>query len=446
MRISERVVAVGVSIVSSIFAVPEARADVDHYSLVRCGTLLDIAGKPARKNMTIVVKGGLIEAVVATADEPKRDTMPKDAIVETVDLSDKFVMPGLIDCHVHLTNQWDEGMRLRMVQDSDSLVAVRASMYAKKTLEAGFTTVRDLGARNPETIFAVRDGINQGLIVGPRIVASGHPIAITGGHGDFTNGYRQDVWGNQGERDGIADGADSCMKAVRNQIKLGADCIKLTATGGVLSASSAGLRQHFTAEELKAIVTAAHMMNRKVAAHAHGTDGILAAIIAGVDSIEHGTYLDDVCITNLKNRGTYLVPTMLAAETVTINAEKPGYYLAVVAAKARLVGPKIKEAVTKAHKAGVKIAFGTDSGVSDHGINAREFVLLVGAGLSPTETLIAATTSAADLLGLSDQIGTIEKGKDADLIAVAGDPTVDVATLLDVKAVMRAGVVVKNVK
>lgn len=446
MRICESVVAACVSIAALASGAGTARSQVDHYSIVKCGTLLDVAGKPAKKNMTVVVKNGLIDSVVATGQEPKREALPKDAVVDMVDLSDKFVLPGLIDCHVHLTNQWDEGTRLRLVQDSNSLVALRATKFARITLEAGFTTVRDLGARHAETIFALRDGINQGLIVGPRIVASGHPIAVTGGHGDFTNGYRQDVWGDQGEADGIADGPDSCMKAVRNQIKFGADCIKLTATGGVLSASAAGLRQHFTQEELNAIVTAAHMMSRKVAAHAHGVDGIKAALAAGVDSIEHGTYLDDDAIKLFKGHNAYFVPTMLAAETVTTNAEKPGFYLKVVADKARMVGARIKDAVAKAHKAGVKIAFGTDSGVSDHGINAREFSLLVGAGLSPTETLIAATTSAAELLGLSDQIGTIEKGKAADLIAVAGDPTVDVATLMDVKAVMRAGVVVKNVK
>lgn len=425
-----------------------AGAEPDRYLLVRAGTVIANPGKPGLANATVVLKNGLVDAVVPRDQEPKRDWLPKDATVEVQDCGGMTVVPGLIDCHVHLTMFFDAGLRLRNVTESDEFVTLRAAQYARKTLDAGFTTVRDLGARKPESIFAVRDGINQGLITGPRIVAAGHPIAVTGGHGDFTNGYRDDVWGMQTEHEGIADGPDSCMRAVREQIKRGADCIKLTATGGVLSASAAGLRQHFTDEELKAIVTAAHMMSRKVAAHAHGVDGIFAALRAGVDSIEHGTYLDERTIDLMKLHPMapkqYLVPTMLAAETVTANADKPGYYLPMVAAKAKLVGPRLKEAVKQAHAAGVPIAFGTDSGVSEHGLNAREFALLVEAGMTPTEALIAATTTAAELLGLSDQIGALDPGKAGDLIAVNGDPTKDPAVFMSVKVVVKAGVVVKK--
>jgi imidazolonepropionase-like amidohydrolase len=424
-------------------------AEPDRYVIVRGGTVIAVPGKPAAANTTVVLKNGKVDAVVPAAQEPKPEWLPKDAKVEVIDATGKFVLPGLIDCHVHLTSRYDEGQRMRLVSESNSLVTLRAAENARVTLEAGFTTVRDLGAKAPETIFALRDAINMGIAKGPRIVAAGHAISITGGHGDATSGFRSDVWDMEARGEGIADGPDACVKAVRTQIKQGADVIKLTATGGVLSASAAGLRQHFTQEELNAIVTAAHMMSRKVAAHAHGTDGIKAALKAGVDSIEHGTFLDDQTIDMLKTSAAegnkqYLVPTMLAAQTVAENAEKPGYYMAVVAAKARIVGPRLKESMKKAHAAGVLIAFGTDCGVSEHGINAREFALMVDAGMTPTETLVAATVTAADLLGLSSEIGTLEPGKAGDLIIVAADPTKDVATLTDVKVVVKGGEVVKK--
>ncbi len=426
-----------------------AFAEPDRYVMVRGGTVLAVPGKDPIANATVVLKNGKVDAVVPKDQEPKASSLPKDAVVEVVDAAGMYVLPGLIDCHVHLTSYYDEGMRARLVTESNELVTLRAATYARTTLNAGFTTVRDLGAKSPGTIFALRDAITMGLATGPRIVAAGHAISITGGHGDATSGFRSDVWDAQARGEGIADGPDACMKAVRTQIKAGADVIKLTATGGVLSASAAGLRQHFTQEELNAIVTASHMMARKVAAHAHGTDGIKAALLAGVDSIEHGTFLDDDTIAMLKKGAKggakqYLVPTMLAAETVSANAEKPGYYLAMVAAKARVVGPRLKEAVKKAHEAGVNIAFGTDSGVSEHGQNAREFALLVGAGMTPTESLVAATVTAAELLGLSAEIGTLEQGKAGDLIIVAADPTKDVGTLMDVKVVVKGGVVVKK--
>jgi imidazolonepropionase-like amidohydrolase len=440
------------SVVVGMFVAASAHAEPDRYLMVRGGTVLAVPGKAPIRDATVVVKNGKVDAVVPTAQEPRREWLPKDAVVEEVDATGMWVLPGLIDCHVHLSMEIDEKVRERAVSESDELTTVRAIGHAKTTLHAGFTTVRDLGAAS-EVIFAVRDGVNMGLIEGPRIVASGRSVSVTGGHGDRTNGYRADVWPMPTEAQGIADGPDACMKAVRSLVKQGADVIKLTATGGVLSASAAGLRQHFTQEELSAIVTAAHMMGRRVAAHAHGTDGIKAALIAGVDSIEHGTYLDEETIGMLRttNGGPdgkgvkrYLVPTMLAAETVGANAEKPGYYLPMVAAKARLVGPKLKEAVKKAHAAGVLIAFGTDSGVSVHGLNAREFVLLVEAGMTPTEAIVSATVRAAELLGLENEIGTLEAGKAGDLIVVAGDPTKDVGVLMEVNVVVKAGKVVKG--
>ncbi len=419
---------------------------LDTYTLVRCGHLIDVPGKPPRAGVTLIIRNDRVEGVLPGLDG--RPKLPGDAVVRDVDLSEHWVLPGLIDCHVHLLNQPDPTARARSMTESPEFVAVRATRHARLNLEAGFTTVRDLGA-NPQAIFAVRDAINQGLIVGPRIIAAGKSISITGGHGDPTNGFRPDIVGQPTPDDGIADGPDECMKAVRNQVKLGADVIKTTATGGVLSASTAGLAQHYTNPELEAIVQTAHAMGRKVAAHAHGTDGINAAIRAGVDSVEHGTYLDDESIRLLKERenaGTrcYHVPTLLAARTVVDNAQQPGFYLPMVARKALEVGPRAQENFRRSHAAGVPIAFGTDTGVSPQGQNAREFALMVDGGMTPAEALIAATVTASELLGLEKEIGTLEAGKAADVIAVRGDPLKDITELERVRFVMRAGEVVKQ--
>jgi imidazolonepropionase-like amidohydrolase len=423
-----------------------AVAPVARYTLVRCGHLIDVPGKPARQGVTLIIRNDRVEGVL-----PGLDVQPKlqgDAEVVEVDLRDRWVLPGLIDCHVHLLTQPDATARARAMTESPEFVAVRATKHARVNLEAGFTTVRDLGA-NPQAIFAVRDAINQGLIVGPRIIAAGKSISITGGHGDPTNGFRPDIVGQPTTDDGIADGPEECMKAVRNQVKLGADVIKTTATGGVLSASTAGLAQHYTNPELEAIVQTAHAMGRKVAAHAHGTDGINAAIRAGVDSVEHGTYLDDESIRLLKEReaaGTrcYHVPTLLAARTVLENARQSGFYLPMVAKKAMEVGPRAQANFRRSHAAGVAIAFGTDTGVSPQGQNAREFALMVEGGMTPQEALVAATVTASELLGMEKEIGTLEAGKAADLIAVQGDPLKDITELERVGFVMRAGEVVKK--
>lgn len=427
---------------------PPPNASGDTYAFIRCGTLLAVPGKPPETNKTIVTKNGVILEILNGLDAQSpgvTEARRNGAIVWEADLSTKFVLPGLIDCHVHLTSYYDQTQRLRAVQETPEFVTAKATHYARLNLEAGFTTVRDLGASNPQTIFAVRDAINQGLIQGPRIIAAGKSISMTGGHADNTLGYRQDLFGIPSPDDGIADGPDECTKAVRNQIKLGADVIKTTATGGVLSASSAGLAQHYFDDELAAIVKASHSLGKKVAAHAHGVDGINAALAAGVDSIEHGTYLDDKSIDLFKNKNAYYVPTMLAAATVGANAEKPGYYLPMVADKARLVGPRLKESVKKAHAAGVQIAFGTDTGVSEHGQNAREFALLVNdAGLTPMDAIASATVVASRLLGLDKEIGTLEVGKQADLIAVQDDPLKDVTTLERPHYVMKGGVEIKG--
>ena len=420
-------------------------APPDRYTLIRCGTVLPIPGNDPVKNTTIVVKNGLIDRLSPGFDGPDlSEARQHGAKIDEINLRESFILPGLIDCHVHLTNEWDQTVRARYTTETPEFVALRASVYARKTLDAGFTTVRDLGANEPTTILALRDSINQGLIVGPRILAAGHWIAMTGGHGDFTLGFRQDLIPQPGPEQGIADGPDACMKAVRGQIKLGADCIKLTATGGVLSASTAGLAQHFTQEELNTIVATAHSLGRKAAAHAHGVDGINAALRAGVDSIEHATYLNDESIKLFKEHGAYHVPTLLAAATVGENARKPGFYLPMVAQKALLVEHKAMEGLRRSHAAGVRIAFGTDTGVSPHGQNAREFALMVQAGLTPMETIVAATVTASELLGLSAEVGTLEPGKAADVVAVKGDPLKDVTEFERVAFVMRGGKVYKQ--
>lgn len=426
---------------SAAVAQAPAAPPPDQVRIITCGTLMVSAAQPPVKNTRLVVRNGLIESIGGAGDPAPRQGVSQQ--IERVDLSDKYVLPGLIDCHVHLTMRTDETYLQRRTTETPEFVAVRAVAWARDTLDAGFTTVRDLGA-SAGSIFGLRDAINQGYVAGPRIIAAGKSIAVTGGHADPTNLLRQDLVQPVDERDGVADGVDACAKAVRYQIKLGADCIKLTATGGVLSASTAGLKQHFTDAELASIVNTAHMMGRKVAAHAHGVDGINAALRAGVDSIEHGTYLDDESLRLFKHHGAYLVPTMLAGETVSQNARKPGYYLRIIAEKAAAVGPMHKLAVQKAIGAGVKMAFGTDSGVSEHGRNAREFALLVDAGVTPIQSITMATINAADLLGLSAEIGTLEPGKRADLIAVAADPTVDVRTLESVRFVMKDGRVIKG--
>lgn len=435
-------VALGASaFLSTAFAEPPSQPSLpaNHYTFVRCGTLLAVPGQPPKKNQTVVIRNGVIDSIRDGFDGPDVTSEKVAAIVAEVDLRDQFVLPGLIDCHVHLTMEFDPNVRMREVTDSDSMVALHAAAYAKKDLEAGFTTVRDLGAGRASAILALRDAIREGYVAGPRVICAGHAISITGGHGDGTTGMRQELFGPQTPENGIADGAEECMKAVRYQIKLGADVIKVTATGGVLSAANAGLAQQEFDEELEAIVKTAHSLKRKVAAHAHGTDGINAAIKAGVDSIEHGTYLDDSSIALFKDRNCYHVPTLLAVATVVENAEKPGYYLPQVAEKARQVGPRAQEMFRKSHEAGVRIAFGTDTGVSPHGQNAREFALMVKGGMTPTEAIRSATIVASELLGLEKEIGTIEPGKAGDLIAVRGDPTKDVTELERVTCVIQGG-------
>jgi imidazolonepropionase-like amidohydrolase len=408
--------------------------------VVVCGQLLAIPGRPVMDDAVILIRDGRIEAI-EQGDLESAEREHPDA--EIIDLSDKFVLPGLIDCHTHITSEMSRDSRLRAVEESDADAALNGVVYARRTIEAGFTTIRNVGSSG-DAAFALRDAISAGKVVGPRILEAGESISPTGGHSDGTHGYREDLWDVPGPMQGIADGMNEVRKAVRAQVKRGADVIKLTATGGVLSATASGVEQQFFMDELEAIVETAHLLGKKVAAHAHGANGIKAALRAGVDSIEHGTYIDDEAIALFRETGAYLVPTILAGVTVAERAQEEGFYVPAVREKAAAVGPLINDAFARAYRGGVKIAFGTDSGVSRHGDNAREFVLMVEAGMPPEEAIIAATINAADLCGLSDQIGTLEPGKFADLIAVAGNPLEEISEMQQIVFVMKAGEVIKD--
>ncbi|WGM31306.1 amidohydrolase family protein [Brevundimonas sp. NIBR11] len=359
-----------------------------------------------------------------------------------VDLRDSFVLPGLIDSHVHLTSQQNPNARIQVVTRDAADSAMVGAGYARLTLMAGFTTVADLGGDN-DAVFALRDGIARGDVPGPRVIASGSAVSIHGGHGDI-NGYRDDIM-HLLSSESVCSGPEDCMRAVRTQVRSGADIIKITATGGVLSNTAAGLAQQFTDAELAAIVEVAHRMGRQVTAHAHGVDGINAFLRAGGDSIEHGTYLDDESIRLFRREGVYLIPTLLAGDFVARVAASPtNFFTPAQTAKALEAGPKMLDMARRAHEGGVRIAFGTDTGVSAHGDNAQEFALLVRAGLTPLEAIQAATVVAAEHLRIADQAGLIAPGRNADIVAVAGDPLTDVTTLEHMAFVMKGGVVYRN--
>ncbi|MFN7107733.1 MAG: amidohydrolase family protein [Brevundimonas sp.] len=402
-------------------------------TFVEAGRLLaDPSNGVVQRGKTLVIRGNQVVEV--------RDGFVGDASQgKVVNLRGAFVLPGLIDSHVHLTGQQNPNSRLEEVTLSDADQAMVGARYARRTLMAGFTTVADLGASN-EAIFALRNAIKTGDVPGPRIIASGSSVSIHGGHGDI-NGYRDDVM-HLLSSESICSGPEDCMRAVRTQVRAGADIIKITATGGVLSNTAAGLGQQFSDPELTAIVDSAHRMGRQVTAHAHGVDGINAFLRAGGDSIEHGTYLDDQSIRLFKSNGAWLVPTLLAGDFVARVASGPNnFFTPAQTAKALEAGPKMLDMARRAHEGGVKIAFGTDSGVSAHGDNAQEFALLVRAGLTPLEAIQAATVGAAEHLRISNEAGKIAPGMPADIVAVTGDPLSDVTELERMKFVMKSGVV-----
>lgn len=404
---------------------------------IQAGSVLDRPGQPPRGNTTIIVRDGRIAEV-------RDGFVAPEAGATLIDLKDRYVLPGLIDMHVHLWGIGGDPLKARLgalTRDRfDDLV--EAEKNARADLEAGFTTVRDLGG-DPRGIRALRDGIDSGTVEGPTIVNAGEMISVTGGHGDGGNGLAEEfAEAVHATEINLCDGADDCRRAVRAQIGLGALVIKFAATGGVLSNVAGGLGRQMTPEEMKAIVDTAHSFGRKVAAHSHAAEGTKAALAAGVDSIEHGSFLDADAIALFKTKGAYLVPTMLAPVAALAQARN-GQLPPATVPKAEAAAAAMLDSHRRAIAAGVKVAFGTDTAVSKHGDNAREFALMVNAGMTPMAAIKAATVNAADLLGRSDQLGTIEPGKQADIIAVAGDPVADVTKLEAVDFVMHGGVTVK---
>jgi imidazolonepropionase-like amidohydrolase len=399
---------------------------------IQCGKLIDGTSNTELSQMTIVVDGKIITDI-------QKGYTTGSSTDKVVDLHDKTVMPGLIDCHVHLEMQGSgkdgiiDGFTM-----SDAAIAFRSTIYAKATLMAGFTTVRDLGGSGIN--IAMRDAIARGYIIGPRMLTAGRAISASGGHMDPSDGFRDDIMHKMGPDDGVADGPEELVKAVRLQIKRGSDVIKIASTGGVLDLSSNGSGAEFTIDEIKAVVETAKDYGLKVACHAHGAEGIRRAILGGVTSIEHGSFMDDEDIKLMKQYGTWYVPTLIAGHSVADSARKPGYFPPVIARKAIEVGTKMQGTFARAYKAGVKIAFGTDAGVYDHGKNAIEFQYMIEGGMPPMEAIKCATVNAADLLGLSNITGSITKGKYADIVAVNGDPLQDIKVMQDVDFVMKEGV------
>ncbi|MCS6818262.1 MAG: amidohydrolase family protein [Blastocatellia bacterium] len=400
---------------------------------VRAGRMIDVKNGQVLENVVILIRGERIEAV-------GRDVMiPADA--EVIDLSRHTVLPGLMDMHTHLTGDPSYGYSDHRLHEWPGYAALIGAKNAWRTLLAGFTTVRNVGAAEWADV-ALRDAIRNGIVPGPRMYVSTHGIGITGGHCDM-NGYRPDLWPEPGIERGIVNGVDEAIKAVRYRIKYGADLIKICATGGVLSAGDGVGLSQLTFEEIRAIVQTATMAGRRVAAHAHGTEGIKTAVRAGVASIEHGSMLDEEAIRLMKEHGTYLVPTLMALETVIAGA-KSGKLAPWSAKKALEIEPYARRSIQMAIRAGVNIAFGTDAGVFPHGENAEEFRLLVQAGMTPMQAIQSATVHAARLLGVEKELGTIEPGKLADLIAVRGDPLQDITQLKQVDFVMKGGVIYKR--
>jgi len=404
-------------------------------TIIHCGKLIDVKTLSVLTNMSIIVEGKKIVAVQSGyVDGIKGDQL--------INLKNKTVMPGLIDMHVHLESETNPNAYLDRFTKNPGDVAYQALVNAKKNLMAGFTTVRDLGGTH--VVISLRNAINKGSVDGPRIFTAGVAIGTTGGHADDSNGLNETFKKDLGPADGVINGVEDAAKAVRQRYKEGSDLIKITATGGVLSYAKDGMGAQFTIEEVKSIVQTAKDYGFRVAAHAHGAEGMKRAVLGGVSSIEHGTYMTPEVMELMKERGTYFVPTVIAGRSVADSAQIPNYYPEMVKKKALEIGPIIQSTFGKAYKAGVKIAFGTDAGVFGHGKNAREFELMHEAGMPALEAIRSATLNAADLLGQSDKLGTIEPGKAADIIAVEGNPAETIQSMSKVKFVMRDGTVYKN--
>lgn len=403
---------------------------------IQAGKLVDTQNGVVTTEKTIVVSEGKVSKVLDGYPQPETD-------IQVINLRDHTVLPGLMDMHTHLMMQHNPKIYSERFFMNDADFALRASQYSSRTLLAGFTTVRDLGDNGVITV-SLREAIKKGWVIGPRIYTSGKSLATTGGHADPTNGLKGSYRQDPGAAEGVINGKDDARKAVRERYKQGADLIKLTATGGVLSLATNGQNPQFTMEELQTIVQTAKDYGMSVAVHAHGTEGMKRAVIAGVDSIEHGTFMTEEVMDLMKKNGTYLVPTMLAGDWVARKAKEKGYFPDVVRPKAAAIGPVIQRTFAIAYARGVKIAFGTDSGVSPHGENGKEFELMVAAGMPPIKAIQSATMEAAKLLRVEDSLGSITPAKIADIVAVKGDPIENIKLLKQINFVMKDGVVYKQ--
>jgi imidazolonepropionase-like amidohydrolase len=433
-----RTLSLAAAIASSLLAAAAFAADEaapPAQTVLHCGHLIDTEAGKLLGASTIVIDGDKVKEV--------RSGKVDVAGARSIELNDATCLPGLIDSHTHLTSQTSPTGYSDRFRWNTADYAIRSTVYAKVTLEAGFTTVRNVGDSDYDSV-ALRNAINSGIVPGPRIFTAGKAIGSTGGHGDPTNGYRQDLAGDPSVKDGVINGVDDAWKTIRLHYKNGADLIKIMPSGGVLDESSSADNAQMTLEEIKAIVAASHDYGFTVAAHAHGAEAIRRAVLGGVDSIEHGTYMDDADIKLMKEHGTWYVPTIIAGKYVQEMAEKPGYYPAQVAVKAKQVGPLIQATAGRAYKAGLKIAFGTDAAVYPHGMNAKEFVYMVEAGMPTMFVIQAATTHAAQLLKHDKELGSVAPGKFADVIAVPGNPLDDITLMQKVNFVMKAGKVYAN--
>lgn len=404
-------------------------------TLIHAGRVIDGVSDSAKTHQTVVVDDGKITSIESGYRAPAAGD-------RVVDLRQGTLLPGLFDMHVHLTSEYSKTSEIDGYKKNEGDVAIDGVVYAERTLLAGFTTVRDLGDSYRASI-PLRNAINAGKVPGPRIVAAGKSIASTGGHADPTNGWARKFPANPGPDDGVINSVEDARKAVRQRYKDGSDTIKITATGGVLSIAKNGLNPQMTEEEIRAVVFTARDYGFKVAAHAHGTEGIKRAVRGGVDTIEHGTFMDEEGMKLMKERGTFYVPTMSAGRWVFDQAQDPNFFPPVVRPKALQVGPQIQGTFAKAYKAGVRILFGTDTGVGKHGDNAREFKLMVDGGMPAMEAIRVATSAPAKFLELEDKVGSIAVGKLGELIGVPGNPLEDITAMERVVFVMKDNTVYK---
>lgn len=415
-------------------AAASAPAASQPITALQCARLIDVKTLNVLTTRTIIVEGKRIARIESGYTAPAGSTV--------VALKEHTCMPGLMDLHVHFSLSTTRNTNMESIGFNPADYAVRAVANAEKTLMAGFTSARDLGS-SPGVGTALRDGINQGIVKGPRIQAAGG-VSSTGGHGDPANGLRSDLAATPSLARGIADGPDEAARVVRLRYRERFDIIKIATTGGVLSLARSGDAPLLSDEELKAIVQTAKDYNMPVTAHAHGAEGMKRAIRAGVQTIEHGTYLDDEGIKLMKERGTWLVPTISAGKFVAERAKEAGFFQEIVRVKAATIGPQIQDMFARAYKAGVKVAFGTDQGVAPHGDNAKEFQYMVEAGMPPLEAIRSATLHGAMVMGTEKDLGTIEAGKLADIVAVSGDPAKDITSMMKMALVMKDGVVYKR--